>query len=294
VWIDGQVNIGAVSWLRFDGLRFEELDVSGANHFVFDNGSARFFNLSNITNSVITDSTIGPNTGGSPSMFIQGSPTSSVNFNHDLFDSTNSAGCINDVLNNNCHDEAIFFRYANGLTIRRSTFKNYWQFAIFLSSNGTTKTPTNVTIENNFFGCPNTSRKYGSTFGNNTSGLGAANILDNWKVDYNTFCNSGAFSVPPHSNIVIRSNYGQHGFYSNTYCPNTAITWSKNVWVSNPCPGDSPAAPLNVVDPSITVTNLHLNASSGAIGKGDPNNFPSTDIDGQTRTSPPDAGADQH
>jgi hypothetical protein len=40
--------------------------------------------------------------------------------------------------------------------------------------------------------------------------------------------------------------------------------------------------------------NLHLQAGSPAIGRGDASKFPSTDFDGQTRTSPPDAGADEY
>jgi hypothetical protein len=39
--------------------------------------------------------------------------------------------------------------------------------------------------------------------------------------------------------------------------------------------------------------DYHLTSSSGAIGAGDPGNFPALDFDGQLRTSPPDAGADE-
>jgi hypothetical protein len=40
--------------------------------------------------------------------------------------------------------------------------------------------------------------------------------------------------------------------------------------------------------------DLHLKAGSPAIGRGDASKFPSTDFDGQTRTNPPDAGADEY
>ena len=54
--------------------------------------------------------------------------------------------------------------------------------------------------------------------------------------------------------------------------------------MSNPSPSYLGPAP-----------DLHLaSGSTIAAGAGNPSNYPSTDIDGQTRTSPPDAGADQY
>jgi hypothetical protein len=39
--------------------------------------------------------------------------------------------------------------------------------------------------------------------------------------------------------------------------------------------------------------DLHLASTSEAINKGDAGSYPATDIDGQTRTATPDAGADE-
>jgi len=53
-------------------------------------------------------------------------------------------------------------------------------------------------------------------------------------------------------------------------------------------------APAGFVSPG--ALDLHLLAGSGAIGAGDPANYPALDIDGQARPMgvAPDAGADEH
>jgi hypothetical protein len=67
------------------------------------------------------------------------------------------------------------------------------------------------------------------------------------------------------------------------------------VWTAAKCSTtDITADPAFVQSTGGPNMNLHLKAGSPAIGRGDASKFPSTDFDGQTRTSPPDAGADEY
>jgi len=73
----------------------------------------------------------------------------------------------------------------------------------------------------------------------------------------------------------------------------TGVTYAYNVWTAAKCSAtDITANPLFVKNTGGDF-DLHLTAGSPAIGRGDPTRFPATDFDGQLRTSPPDAGADE-
>jgi hypothetical protein len=145
-------------------------------------------------------------------------------------------------------------------------------------------------IENNFFGLAN-------------------GVADNGVDGYNgfgTIVRNNTIGIPPYplsgsggsgqywtGNIIIDSlsNYGG--------CPPATSKAEYNVWLTggNATCGGGPNTIVSsfsgyFVNPSRTVGDYHLTANATlAIGHGNPSNYPPTDIDGQTRTSPPDAGA---
>jgi hypothetical protein len=151
--------------------------------------------------------------------------------------------------------------------------------------------PHDITIENNFFGATPDAFYHINT---NT----VVGTCTNWNIRYNSFTNG----------IYADQGCTKNGFY---FTGNTGprpsclpgITYDHNVWqypTNSPCS----AADKMVIGTSGDVNNLgytdstngdmHLTPGSPAIAAGNPNDYPTTDYDGQTRTNPPDAGADQH
>jgi chitodextrinase len=183
------------------------------------------------------------------------------------------------------HMECLHVSSADGLTIRNSRFFNCAVFDIFLTywSGPVTR---NITIENNFF---DRSR------------------------DLNGAC-CGYYAVQSHldgtySNLLIRNNSSTMAFlivgnlsntrmvgnvgpyYQNDCQPN--ITYSHNVWQGAACGSTDVNAASGFVNPG--TLDLHLLPGSAAIGRGDPANYPGTDIDGDARPlgGSIDAGADE-
>jgi hypothetical protein len=71
------------------------------------------------------------------------------------------------------------------------------------------------------------------------------------------------------------------------------ITYSHNVWDGGVCGATDVDAPSGFVDAA--AGDLHLRPGAAAIGRGDPADYPATDIDGHRRPrgSAVDAGADE-
>jgi len=72
-------------------------------------------------------------------------------------------------------------------------------------------------------------------------------------------------------------NVGEHGTATSACGPGSFVVPDGQVDMVNRAAGD-----------------YHLTANSEARGRGDSNNFPATDIDGDVRVAPIDAGADQY
>jgi hypothetical protein len=72
--------------------------------------------------------------------------------------------------------------------------------------------------------------------------------------------------------------------------PNAPLTWRYNVLSGGTCHTTDKNAVYGFIN---QLTDLHLLAGATANGAGDPSSYPTTDIDGNTRSSTPDAGADE-
>src|SRR5207247_9631300 len=99
----------------------------------------------------------------------------------------------------------------------------------------------------------------------------------------------------PSGEISLGNRFvGNLGPMADYNCLQTGIQYSHNVWLSAKCgPTDKRVKSLGFVNPESL--DLHLLATSPAIGAGDSADRPSTNIDAQARPlrAAPDAGADQ-
>jgi hypothetical protein len=193
------------------------------------------------------------------------------------------------------HVECLQVWAVDGLTIRDSTFRNCEVFDIFLQKlpEGAAATPSNILIENNFFDCCR-------------SGYYAIRMADHpgtsWKnvTIRNNSLDKGINPDPgvPYSNVKIESNVGPEvKFWNGTTGAvepkPTGITADYNVWYAGAKVGShDKVAPSGFVDPA--ALNFHLKAGAAAINAADPLASPATDIDGNSRGSAPDAGADEY
>lgn len=204
-------------------------------------------------------------------------------FIHDLTINVNPAA----------HDDCIQIAAANGLTIKNSRLVNCGTEGILLSAGSSPV--NNVTIENNFFGSAPlafyilkipAAGQATNVIVRNNSFVGNANWNANTTLD--VFGN--IFAGTPSSDCAA--------MVSN------ARTFSNNVTKfactgaqSNTVDANATTSFVNANESPATGFDLHLTGAAAALNAGKPGvagtDFPTTDFDGQTRTSPPEAGADE-
>ena len=178
------------------------------------------------------------------------------------------------------HTECLQIGGGNGITIRRSRFRDCAVMDLHVSHWGDSPLTRNVLIENNFFGDP---------------------------LDGGPF----AIQATAFQNVVIRNNSSLSGFVifdrlgpgtvtlSANVAPaqpwecNDAVVYRFNVWTNTTCDPTDRRASSAFRDP--TRLDLRLKPGAAAIDRGNPKSFPLTDIDRQRRPQgrAPDAGADE-
>jgi hypothetical protein len=151
-----------------------------------------------------------------------------------------------------------------------------------------------VQIQNNMFGDCRTSGGYSNCVNSlilDVRSPGLANIT----VRYNAFgVNQQPMRVSGGTSAQNIQVYGNAGEGPGCDNPNGAVSYGYNVWDDAKCAStDVTADPKFVSNASGSGFDLHLQSGSPAVGKGDPTRYPSSDVDGDTRSTPPDAGADQ-
>lgn len=188
------------------------------------------------------------------------------------------------------HSECLMIEGGNPVKVVNSRFLSCNTYNIFITcfpcaSGSYGSQPDNVLIENNYFGP-----------GPQYFAIELRDTNPRSRIDYryNTFykfVGVGAGYGDFRGNIVAHSGG----------CPGSSYTVKYNVWgddIGRVC-GDS--TNVSVRSSSFTTDGAgydlatgHLGTSSAAIGKGDPGNFPVSDIDGQTRPiGVVDAGSDE-
>jgi hypothetical protein len=192
-----------------------------------------------------------------------------------------------------CHFGGLFLVTVDGLVIRNSVFSQNVVYNIQVQ-NFSGPAPTNVTLENNWFGC-SVDWLYNGTkcAGQADLQFNAASNFSNWNIRHNSFVSGIGQYVPgaSYSNVTVAGNTG--GRPSNCYA---GMTFKNNAWVDGTCGSADKSIPsLPFVSTSVGGEDLHLTAGSGAIDAGSAASAPSGDIDGQSRPmgAAPDAGADE-
>jgi hypothetical protein len=101
----------------------------------------------------------------------------------------------------------------------------------------------------------------------------------------------------PTGQISLNNRFvGNVGPMGQANCGITGVTYAYNVWSDASCSATDLKTPnLGFVDATPGVFDLHLKATSAAVDRGDPGNYPASDIDGESRPlgASPDAGADE-
>jgi hypothetical protein len=195
------------------------------------------------------------------------------------------------------HVDCLQIWAGNELTIQGNTFEKCAVFDIFLQSlpNGNAGTPKNVTIQNNFL--EKTIEGFYSVFLPRHN-EGNPEHFENLEIRNNSATQT--ISADP------RATYTNAKFDGNI-AP-SLVFWNEATEVDEAKPNGVEAdynvlyaagakkigthdqlAPSGFVNEASL--NLHLLEGAAAIGHGDPSDFPATDIEGNPRSNPPDAGA---
>lgn len=255
------------------------------------------FYCASCSNVNILQGTWGPDTygcqpgNGSAHPEIQSAFTQTKRANHILIDGAvwqNFARCTD-----TDHTECLQVEPGDDITLRKSIFKmcdtigvNFANDLANSNSAAGFRAPNNILIENNFF---DTSRDWtgGGTFY-------ALNIREctNCTIRNNSWTQAPRMPTGEiASNVLFVGNVGPMG---SANCGITGVTYRYNAWEDTTCDAtDTNIGNALFVDRN--ATDLHLQSGSPAIDKGSPTDYPSTDIDGQTRFTgvKADAGADE-
>jgi Protein of unknown function (DUF1565) len=189
---------------------------------------------------------------------------------------------------------------ANELLIQDNTFKRCSVFDIFLQAlpNGDAGTPKNVTIQNNYL--EKTIEGYFSIFLPHHN-EGNPEHYENIDIRNNSATQTiAADPRATYTNVQFDGNIAPSLLFWNEATevdqgvPTGAET-EYNVWYAKGAKKygthDQLAAAGFINEATL---NLNLTEGAAAIKHGDPNNYPTTDINDNTRPNPPDAGAAQY
>jgi len=195
------------------------------------------------------------------------------------------------------HTECLQVEPADDVTIRNSIFRRCDTIVINFANDlaGDSKSaagyaaPNNILIENNFL-----DEAMDNTGGPTYYSLNMRECT-NCTIRYNSWLQEPR---QPNGEISLNNKYiGNVGPMSQNDCYTTGVTYSYNVWKGGKCGAtDLNVTTLGFLNSTPGSFDLHLAATSPAINRGDPANYPATDIDGQARPMgvAPDAGADEH
>lgn len=219
-------------------------------------------------------------------------PNNALIDNNDLYDIKNTVPSGN-------HTECLYYDGGSNTTISRNRFFRCPIMAILFTQYVNGPPYSNITLENNVFGHPETNA---GVYGGCTLNFGgnANRSFIGWVVRNNTIetCVLGGDS-PTIADAGASSWYNNLG--GRISC--AAEEWAGAFNVGETCgdTGDVPVSPaINESGHPNWVTfyvdapgdNFRLKSgSNAAVGAGNPASFPSIDNDGNTRITPPDAGA---
>lgn len=167
-------------------------------------------------------------------------------------------------IGSDCHFGGLFVVTVDGLTIRNSIFSQNVVYNIQIQ-NFSGRAPTNVTMENNWFGCPVEWLYVSATTCDNQPDVqfNAASMFSNYLFRYNSFAAGLGQMVggASYSNVRVYGNAGS----GPSQCF-SGWTFGYNAWDKNACAStDVSLGSLPFVDPRPGQENLRLSPGSRAI-----------------------------
>jgi hypothetical protein len=181
------------------------------------------------------------------------------------------------------HVACMLISDATGLIVRRIRTFNCDVFDLELGvfSDGVLR---NALVENNFFGSEGPTVNASLALNTNTTSWNGLDVRNNSALAAmrHPDCTNGCANVRYSGNISPLP-----GFYPAACVPE--VTYAHNVWTggAKKCSRtDIAVANPGFVAPDASPPDLHLRPGSPAIGRGDPLNAPTIDIDGQKRPHP--------
>jgi hypothetical protein len=189
---------------------------------------------------------------------------------------------------NSSHVDCLHVMAVDGFVLRNSRFRNCEIFDVLFTRFGTTGSPRNVVVENNFFSCCR-SGYYSLLLANGHGEQWSNFLIRNNSTDKPMSLGEG--STTARSRVVFRGNIGP--YFNTLDCRAPGVSWDYNVWASGGrCGAHDMIAPSDFTDAGRQ--DFHLRPGAAAVRRGDPRSHPPSDIDGEPRpTARPDAGADQ-
>jgi hypothetical protein len=169
------------------------------------------------------------------------------------------------------HVECLLVAGIDGLVIRNSRFYNCDVFDVSIGEMNGSPPPRNITIENNFFG--GADGYFSLDFNSNTTSFTNVLIRNNSSTQAMYLGND----IPKLKNVRVIANVAPN----KPGACDDRIMYAYNVWAGTRCSSTDRNAPSGFRNPA--AGDLHLVKGSAAIGRGDPTNFPRTDIDGRKR-----------
>jgi hypothetical protein len=267
-----------------DHVTFENLWVSyfaaedGSGNITFLRVKTRTFYIGGASDIRIIRGNVGPLENGSPKILPNG-PTTPTRILIDgvaFHDITQTDG--------HTHVECLDVSSVDGLIIRNSKFWNCeFQSVLFKHyAPGGALPPTNILIENNWFGPLKNSGFYSLAFGA-AEGEGFRNVT----VRYNSLLQDISIAGAFFSNFRVIANLGVMHSWNCT----PGVQFDHNVWSAARCSATDRRASPAFVDPDHL--NLRVSRRSPAVNAGTLKSFPKTDIFGNKRPRGrrPDAGA---
>jgi hypothetical protein len=266
VTINGNLDNYA-SWVKVVGLQVAAVmtpaEGTGANHVLFDRIHSTNFQIGPSHDVVLSNSDVGPdpNCGTENTIGPDGLIPGAVPYNISLV-----GNYIHDQNGDNpvsgCHFGGLFLIAGHDMTFARNTFARNVVYDIqvqnFTGSYG--GTPSNITIENNWFAGPVEWLPQDTTWDRQPNvqldcRAGACSY-SNWLIRYNSFyagvslAFDGATTL---SNVRVVGNIGR-----DSYGCQAGATFDRNVWLANPCGSDVQVGSLPYLNSSLAGPDYHL------------------------------------